>query len=545
MKQYPDSALILLDSIIRTDNLTMKQHYDYTLLLIQTKDKLHKNISSDTIIFDVKDFYIKDNDIENIALATFYCGRVLQEKGKYKEAVNEYLEADKYANNINDYNLLGLINTAIGSISLLQLPNNDAISYLSKATIYFKRSKNVKNEIDALNMIGSAYLKKSANDSAFSYYNKAKILAQDTNDTLQLASSYQCIGVAYLQTKKLEEAKISFKKSLVLFHNNPIGQAATFLNLATVFEKEKSMDSARYFMEKSVSIQKQYANNRLLCGTYLTISEIEESSYNYQMALAYYKNYNKSLVSIYKEDENTKITELQKKYRFEVVENENNRLILQRQQIVLFSSFALLVISLIAIFAMIKSFKNKKAVLLAEKASLESEKTIVEAEKTIIEAERKIYQLMEIAKSFDKKENTFRNVLLQHFNILKKAALLEQYTRGENEQDQRLIKIFNEIVYGQESLNWDILYKTMNVLHKGFFDRLKNEYPQLDEQEFRICCLTYTKFSSAEIALIMELKTNTIQMKRSSIRKKMKIEPLGSISDFLDVQLNVSKKPIY
>jgi tetratricopeptide (TPR) repeat protein len=524
MAQYPDSALMLLDSIKQTDDLTTKQHNGYDLLRIQAKGKLHKNISSDTIIFKVKKSYIRNNDMKNAALATFYCGKILQEKGKYKEAANEYLEAEKYAQNIGDNNLLGLINISIGTISLLQLPENNAISYLSKAITYFKQSKDTKNEIEALNMIGSAYLKKSDNDSAFFYYNNAKELAFIAKDTLQLASSVQCIGVAYLQVNNLKEAKANLKESLVLFKDSPTGQAGAFLTLAKVFEKENLTDSARYYIDKSLSIQEQYKNNRLLCGTYLALSEIEEGNHNYQKALFYYKDYNKYLMSVYEDDENKEIVELQKKYQFGVVENEKNKLVLQRQKIILFSSFALLIISITALFFIIKSFRNKKAVLLAEKG--------------IIEAERKICQLMEIAKSYNEKENTFRNVLLHHFNILKKSALLEQYTRSEKERDQRLIKIFNEIVYGQESLNWNILYKTMNELHNGFFDRLKTEYPQLDEQEFRICCLTYTKFSSAEIALVMELKTNTIQMKRSSIRKKMGIEPLGSISDFLNMQLD-------
>ncbi len=74
----------------------------------------------------------------------------------------------------------------------------------------------------------------------------------------------------------------------------------------------------------------------------------------------------------------------------------------------------------------------------------------------------------------------------------------------------------------------------MNELHNGFFERLREKFPHLDEDEFRICCLTYAKFDSTEISIIMRLSVNTIQMKRSSIRKKLRIPPMGNIPNFLD-----------
>lgn len=154
--------------------------------------------------------------------------------------------------------------------------------------------------------------------------------------------------------------------------------------------------------------------------------------------------------------------------------------------------------------------------------------------KKILEAESTIHELQQMAKSYDEKENSFRSILLHHFNILKKAASLEMYINEESKKrDHHLLKIINEIVYGQETLNWDLLYDTMNQLYDGFFERLRNKYPQLDETEFRICCLSCTKFSSSEISVILKLSVNTIQMKRSAIRKKIGVGTFGNLPEFL------------
>lgn len=195
------------------------------------------------------------------------------------------------------------------------------------------------------------------------------------------------------------------------------------------------------------------------------------------------------------------------------LQNENDRLQLHRLWIVLYSILSLCLAGIIIALFYRKSQLNKKKAL---------------------EAEHTIHELQEMAKNYDEKENSFRNILLHHFNILKKAASLEMYINEDNKKrDQHLLKVINEIVYGQETLNWDLLYETMNQLHSGFFERLRNKFPQLDETEFKICCLSYTKFSSSEISIIMKLSVNTVQMKRSSIRKKIGVSTFGNLTDFL------------
>jgi len=111
---------------------------------------------------------------------------------------------------------------------------------------------------------------------------------------------------------------------------------------------------------------------------------------------------------------------------------------------------------------------------------------------------------------------------------------LEGYlNEGEKGKGKNLLRKFNEVVYGRKDLDWDVLHKTLDNLHNGFFERLKRKFPDLDESEFRICCLTYDEFDNTEMAIILNYSINTIQTKRSSIRKKLGIRSYGDIRDFL------------
>ncbi len=200
--------------------------------------------------------------------------------------------------------------------------------------------------------------------------------------------------------------------------------------------------------------------------------------------------------------------------RSHALEVENERLHTHRVWLLLYAIGAVCMIGMLLFLFYRRSCLNKQRAL---------------------KAQHTIQELQQLARSFDEKEDTFRATLLRHFNILRKAASLEIYISKEsNKHDHHLLKVINEIVYGQETLNWDLLYETMNQLHDGFFDRLRDRFPQLDESEFKICCLSYTRFSSSEIALVMKLSVNTVQMKRSSIRKKIGVETFGNLSDFFN-----------
>lgn len=522
VEQNPDSVLSILDSVYPY-NLNQEDYNKFLLLQIQAKDKAYKNISEDTVIFKVKDYYISKGDIMKATLSSFYCGRVLEDQNKGDQAINEYLMAEDYADRINDNTLKGLIQSAIGTLFLNQFMETKAIEYFSKAAQYFNVAKNTRNEIISYNQIGNAYLMKSINDSAFYYYKRGFILAERSNDSLQMANITQCIGIAYRQVGNIDLAMAYFRKAEKYASSNNDYKAKLYLNISKTFYERNIQDSAQFYVRKSLSIAENN-NINLVTNIYKTLSQIAEKQENYNQSLDYYKRYTNLLEQIVDENKNTEILELQKKYKNEKLQNENNRLKIKDQQIILISTVVFVLLGIIAIFFYKKYIENKKDML--------------EKENKILDAERKIYQLIEMSNTYDNRENSLKSVLFHHFEILKKAALLKQSLKNEDQRDYRqlVVKKVNEVIYGQESLNWDILYQDMNKIHDGRFERL-NSKNILDETEFRVCCLTYANLTCSEIGIILDLSPNTVQMKRNSIRKKLGIESQGSIKIYIDNEI--------
>jgi len=71
-------------------------------------------------------------------------------------------------------------------------------------------------------------------------------------------------------------------------------------------------------------------------------------------------------------------------------------------------------------------------------------------------------------------------------------------------------------------LDWNKLYKLMNNLKDGFYNKVRSKYPQLNETEFRICCLSCeTDFTDKEIGIILGMTLNMVRRTRSDLRKKI------------------------
>ena len=516
IEQNPDSLLFILEMKVYPNELNEDYFHRYQLLNIQAKSKNSKDISNDTIIYQVKEYFIKRGDTGRASQSLFYCGRISALQGKKEVAMHHYLDAEVYAKKVNDYALLGLINYYIGDLYFHQFLKGEAIPKYKESLFYFNKAGKYKNEIIAYGKIGSCFLIRGETDSSFYYYNKSLSLAKLHEDSTELVFIHQNIGIALEKSGDLAGAREYYRQSIGYANNND-EKAKVYLNMAYLFLKQENKDSTQSYFDKSLALIQDQESSMLRANIYQILAKMSEKDKDYKQALQYNKEYIKHLNKALKEIGEQAILEVQKKYDFELVQNENNRLLIYKQSAFLII-FGLVIAILILVFIFHrKTVKNKEA---------------------LADANQKISYLKDMADSFDEKENTFRGVLFQHFDILKKVALLEGSLKAEEKrQGQKLLDKFNEIVYNQGALDWNMIYTTMHQLYKGFPDLLRKKYPELDETEFRICCLTYAGLSNAEISVIMEFSVNTIQARKSIIRKKLNMDGYGNLMDFLSTNI--------
>jgi tetratricopeptide (TPR) repeat protein len=507
VEQYPDNALVLLDSIQNSFTLDEGRHAKYTLLLVQAKDKAGQDISGDSLIFSSRDYFKKQYEPENLALAEFYCGKVYQSQGKSEEATQAYLDAETTSEKIRNDHLKGLIQFYLGNNYYDKLLYNEAIPRYKSAANYFScQDGKYANYIISLNAIGNCFLLKQEKDSAFYYYNQGLILAKSKNDSIEEVIITKNIGIALLEVGDTRHAKKQFFHAIELTRDSSM-QSDIYLNLAKVYVKENKPDSALFFTTRALAQFEKKNDTEKLAIAYRLLSKIEEKSGNFQASLEYQKQYTRHLSLILAEKENFAILDIQKKYNFKLIQNENYELMLEKRktQVITLCIIIGLLIALYTLYWKIKKNKND-----------------------LFEARQKIYRFKEteenLKNTVEQRSEEFIDMLSQQFNLQLKATLLENYLpEQEKISGKNLLKKFNEIVYGKDkNLDWSLLLQSMNKLYDHFPDKLRKSSLKLSDEEIYICCLSKAGLRNDEIAVFFEPSTtaNAIQLKKSTIRQK-------------------------
>jgi tetratricopeptide (TPR) repeat protein len=499
VEQQPDSALKALNSVLFPEDLGKTMFNKYNLLLVQAKDKCFRDITGDTVIYAVKNYYIRKKDEQNAALAAFYCARVLHERKETDNAFEAYSTAIELADKTEDYNLKGLIYGNLGILHREHLSYEKTIELNKNAVAMYEKAKNYRNKISALNLIGDCFALTDKMDSAFRYYDESLKLADQHKITELQSSVRQSKGVVYREKGHYEQAKNLFREALA-FSPDSVEQVRILMNIAKTYLSENRTDSAKYYLNQALSIPIQ--DPKLLRFSCLLRSKTEEEDGYYREALKHYKEYHAYTFKVFDSEKNNKLMEIRQKYDFEKLKNTKNAFILKQSKILLTLSLGLLAACIFIIIFYRRSARNRKLLL---------------------EAEYKITGLQKMAQEHSEEKQSLRSIILEYFNVLRKAALIEQrISETERKNGQGLLKKFNKIVYEQDGMNWDKLFQVMNQYHNGFFSRIREKYPQLKDMEFRVCCLSCeTGFNDTEISIIIGKSVDMVRRLRSNIRKKI------------------------
>ena len=526
IQQQPDSAFQLLNTVLFPEDLNKTLFNKYTLLMLQAKDKTEKDITSDTLIFAVKDYYVQKKDYPNAAVAAFYCGRVRHEQ-KNEKAAEAYHEAEKWAEKTDNYNLKGLI---LGNLGILHREHSSyekAIEFIKNAAEMYDKAKNYRNKISALRIIGDCLLLNKKIDESFYYYDEGLALAE-SNQMIDLQISIKnSMALAYRQKEDYEQAKKLFNEVLA-FPDDSVEQARVLLNIAQIYMLEENMDSVNFYLDKASALQTE--NPWLMRSTYSLKSKIAEKKNRYREALGHYKEYYRFTTKVVDSEKNNKLREIQEKYDFEKIRISKKESDLKHQQALSVFSFVVLAAVIIVFVYYRKHARNKRIILETEQKLINLQKISRELSENKKSLQKITQELSESKKSLQKitqelseSKESLRNTLFHQLNILTKTSLIEsEINEDERKSGQKLLKKFNKILYGQGTLDWDKLYQIMNTIQNGYYEEIREKYPKWSETEFRIFCLTYAKqFNDTEIALILNKTLPMIRKIRNKIRKDM------------------------
>ncbi|MDE5790981.1 MAG: hypothetical protein K2H96_07115 [Muribaculaceae bacterium] len=383
MEAHPDSALILLEGINKSELVSKKEQARYALLMSMALDKNYIDTTTFDILQPAIDYYIeKGKGNANDKLRTYYYqGRIFQNQGNKDNALSSFIKGIDMSHESNDSLCIARTLVAQGGLY------DDFYDFESYTNCHLKAAKIYEdfalgwNEFDCLlNALNGATASgnKTKGDSILSLCDKFTDL--DNSQELALTKHRLSHALKFDDIPKINNL-------IENIGNNPNLDTNLLLNLALAYNKVGKNVKAKYLLD--------YVNNGQTYDTlkYLAISvPVLENLGYYKDALDAYRNFSHTMDSINTLRFDQKAKSVEDKHELEIKAQHNAR---ENAKIIgaCIGGIIFLILVIIILYLLFHSNKTQKKLALEQAKNTELENKQLKTDKEMVLQKAKITSL--------------------------------------------------------------------------------------------------------------------------------------------------------
>lgn len=501
----PDSAVKLIDSALRMGKrFSEQQRMDLALLQGELvfrdasidEEVLPEGVSTSPELERAGAYFAKRKEYTKAAHASLYSGYVQQAYGEREKAMRSYKDAEHYGVIVGDSLTMARAECKMGRMLFDDYMEKEALCQFQSAE---KNAGDNLNELSLIrNMAAASCLVLGLYDSA-DYYLKQSLA--DAERCLSRNAKRKALNNYAVYHRILGE----FDESIGCLHRmfNEVDSTLlpiVYLNLGRTYVSLANLDSAYYYYQQlERTLSDFWIKPETKASAYQALSEFAESQKNDSDALKYRKLYEKFIGVVRDQTAQKTVYRIQQRYDYEAEKNILNRKIIHRQRVITIIS-VLLFISSLVILAF--QYRNKK--LLKEEE----------------EMKRQIDRMkQELRQSI--KPTVLADEVDMRLQIIISAI---QTMKHSNDPKREWRPLVNKIMNGKENA-FEAAQAVIEMAYPGLYATIIAQHSDLNETEAKICLLSCSSLSNAEIAELLGLKLNTVNQGRSTLRKKLNLKP--------------------
>lgn len=372
------------------------------------------------------------------------------------------------------------------------------------------------NTVDAIktyNTLALAYCEMRENDSAVIFFQWALDIAKSSHNTAWTGILSGNLGMIYYDFKKYDVAIPLLKTDYTLsLQTRELESAANALCLMADIDIERKdmATAAAELKEAALLIQEKYDVKAYLFYA-LKKAKLFKHQGRFDSAFSYLDTARKLQNEIRDKQNAMVFTQAEQKVAIEQHLSEMKLLASEKSKSVLLRNFIIVVILLCLIIAAQFYFrlqvKHKKNTALLSDASTQLN--------YYIENMREKNKLIE---QFKKE--------IEHLNTLpENDAMIKE--REEIAEQLRKYTILTDD-------HWNEFRGLFEKVQKGFFETLKQKYPDLTPAELRLLALLKLKLTRKEMATMLGIAPDSIKKTRQRIRRKINLQDDAELEDLVE-----------
>ena len=526
MEGHPDSAL----SILRRDSLEIcRSGKDYRLwyALSRTEadDKCYILHVSDSTIRAAANYYNSHgSDLQRVR-ANYLLGRVYCDMHLYGHALTSFNKAitveSENDSTINRYKARSA--TWAGYVYEVKGLHKDALRYNKLAYGYAKKAGAQVTEIYSLRDIGRSYRDLKRNDIAIPYYQQAAKKAKAIDDANLYNMVMEELAGIYIEEGQLDDAYSALNTPFLATTDKDI--SSHYYVWAYYFEHTGQLDSAVAYNKRGMS----YSNNTEKRDACLDIIRILNKQGKRDEAMEYYDKYSVYSDSVTASELNETSDMLSQVEKNIDIERKNTVLAETKTYLTILLSviiFTVIVVSLI----LIKHYSNvKKRIREQQERANNYLSQLQETEMQKMKRnEERIAQLeTELSVSNEKLTEIRKSLMRNEAEMLAKQNEHMLFKEKHRElliadlADTDVYKLYHTPNAVPSSADYHRLVEALNKAYNNFTKRLKEFYPDINDNEVWICCMVKAGLSSKEICNISPYSYSSLGMAKSRLYFKM------------------------
>ena len=511
----PDSTVRLIDSVLRMPaSFSERERMDMALLQAEALFGDHGQEISPVMDDDFFDdhgpistspeleraaaYYARKKQYDKAAHAALYSGFVQQHYNEKEIAMRSFKDAEQYGKLAVDSLTVAQAEYWMGKMLYDEGRKEEALNSIIKSERLIGNHYAERAIIE--NSKAVIYLLMGQNDRA--EFCLQQSLAHDEKEHSnkiknKILNNY---SVLYRLQGKYDQAIQCLKQNEVNLVYDGKELLLLYLNLGNVYFGMGEIDSANYYYNRieafmptaKVKLETQLAAYDAL---YNFTSSLNEDS----LALLYRESHEDILYAIMLHREEQNIYRIQQQYDYENLQNALNKKIILRHRIILFISLLLLAAAIIILVLQLQHKQMKEA-------ETEMKRQIDNLKSDLSQSVKTSYLEQELSSRLRLIVATYR---------------AQKKTYDPNKEWSSVVfKLMN----GKENV-FDAVLEEMGKVYPNIYTVLRQKYPELNETETKVCLLSCSDLSNAEMAEILGMSKYTIDKNRSKLRDKLNLKP--------------------
>lgn len=442
-----------------------------------------------------------------------------------------------------------------------------ALEFHKKLLEAYRKRGSQEHLVWVINALGLDHMQIKKYSQAQQYFEESLSISRTLQLPERISASLNNIGMVQTAqgnyTAALQSLREAYTISLKL--EDILKQAENLNQMGNTFLQMHQLDSAAYYLasaRKMIDRSTANARKEKLLDNYEFSVKVYLQKQNFERAFTFLKLYQDTKEEIISLDKNNSLTNALmvrqtriKEQEIRLLESENKLKILQRDALAV-TILLIGIIGLILYNKQITSQKKERIILETqqaliqkeldraslEKKSLEKEILLSEAQKQLAQKDLEHSKLEKEAlqTKLDFKNSEFTNAAI---HLSQRNELIRSFVDEIKELNQKAPADFstklNKVVQHFTQVQGinkeaETFHLNMETEYKDFIYTLSNRFPDLTENEKRLCSQIRLNLSIKDIASINNISIKSVEMARYRLRKKLAMEHDENLASFLN-----------